>query len=620
MHTSSWERIQDSVFLFRDSCHVYAVQGPEGTVLINAGTGLAAEHLEEIVQNGPATVLLTHHFRDHTDGAIRLHQAGAKIVGPYWDQEYLLDPDQHFRERQIWNSYDNRWDRFSPVRPIPVAEWMMDYETRHIAGLEWEVIPTPGVTNGASSYLVTLNGRRLAFVGEVICGHGRTGRLAPLQYNYNDMTGAVNLWRSCSRLLEAKPDMLLPSLGESMDDPVAAIGAFKENVKRIDDIQPGFAGQLSEPDEDDIEEVLPHLYRSKYGGACTHFVISESGKVMSLDYGYNGSAYLSPGKQHLSNRRSFLHGLKGLKKHFGVDRIDTVLVTHFHDDHVTGIPLLQRLFGTEVWAGAHFSDILERPSRYDRPCLWHEPIKVHRHLPNAETIDWEDIPITLYPMSGHTRFATLVCMEIDGKRVAHTGDQIFFHTENGRAFQPGARLFTNHVYKNGLDIGCYKRTLEDLRRFRPEWILTGHTMPYQTSDEWYEIIERGANAFDEVHQQLMALGDDDVHFGAESQGGKLKPYQLHLPEGGTAEFEGWILNPFPSAQKATIRLVGPAGWEGQTAEIELEARQQKAIQIAITPPDGARCRRQPVGLDLTVGGRPFGQVTEALVTVGYPRF
>ncbi len=619
MSTSAWQKIHDGVFMFQDSCRVYAVQCPQGTVLINVGTGLAADHLGEVVQNGPVTVLLTHHFRDHTDGSIRLHAAGAKIHGPYWEEEYYLDPDQHFRERQIWNSYDNRWDRFSPIRPIPVTDGMMDYETRNIAGLEWEVIPTPGVTNGASSYLVTINGRRLAFVGEVICGHGRTARLAPLQYNYNDMSGAVNLWHSCSRLLDAKPDMLLPSLGEPIDDPTGAIGAFKNNLKRLDEIVPGFAALLNDPDEDDIEEILPRLYRSKHGGAHTHFVISKSGKVMSLDYGYHTAAYLAPTKQHVSNRRPFLHGLNGLKNHFGIDRIDTVLATHFHDDHVNGIPLLQRLFGTTVWAGAHFSDILERPDRYDRPCLWHEPIKVSRHLPDAETVYWEDVPITLYPMSGHTRFATLVCMEIDGKRIAHTGDQIFFDTE-GKDFESGAKLFANYVYKNGLDVGCYKRTLEDLRRFQPEWILTGHTMPYQTSDEWYKALEHGANAFDEIHQRLMILGDSDVHFGAESQGGKLTPYRLHLPTGGTAEFQGWILNPFPSAQKATARLVCPDGWESPSIEVELGSREQKEIQISITPPVGTCYRRQPVSLDVTVGGRPFGQVAEALLTVGYPRF
>ena len=182
MGLSNWQKVCDGVFLFQDSCCVYAIQGPEGTVLINAGTGLVADYLDEVFQNGSLTVLLTHHFRDHTDGAIRLRNAGAEILGPYWEQEYLTDPDQHFRERQVWNSYDNRWDRFAPVRPIPVSNWMMDYENREIAGLKWEVVPTPGCTNGASSYVVDFNGLRLAFVGELICGLGYTSRLAPLQY------------------------------------------------------------------------------------------------------------------------------------------------------------------------------------------------------------------------------------------------------------------------------------------------------------------------------------------------------------------------------------------------------------------------------------------------------
>ncbi len=620
MSSSAWQKIHPHLFLLQDSCKVYALQGPEGTLLINAGTGLAADQLAEVARDKPVTVLLTHHFRDHTDGALRLHQAGATILGPYWDQEYLLDPDQHFRERQFWNSYDNRWDRFSPVRPLPVSGWMMDYEKRTIAGLEIEVVPTPGATNGASTYLVRLEDRCLAFVGELICAHGRTGRLAPLQYNYNDLSGAVNLWHSANRLLEAGVDILLPSLGQPLHEPIAALRALRENLKLLEQISPGFADQLQDPDEDDIEEVLPHLYRSKYAGAETHFIVSASGKVLSLDYGYNTATYVQPGKQHLSNRRPLLHGLRGLKKHLGVERIDTTLVTHFHDDHVNGIPLLQRVCGTQVWAGAHFSDILEHPSRHDRPCLWHEPIAVSRHLPNATTVYWENIPITLYPMSGHTRFATLVCMEIDGKRVAHTGDQIFFRTASGMAFEPGAPLFTNHVYKNGLDMGCYSQVLADLRRFQPEWILTGHTHPYQTCPEWYAAIERGARAFDEVHRSLMLLDDDDAHFGPESQGGKLKPYQLPLPAGGVAEFTGWILNPFPSPQKATIRLVAAADWESQELAVDLGPRQQKAIRIAITPPAGSRCRRQPIGLELQVGGRPFGQVSEALVTVGYARF
>ena len=616
-----WEKLRDNLFLFRDSCSVYAICGPTGTVLVNAGTGRAADHLGEITHGGSLSVVLTHHFRDHTDGALRLHEAGAKILGPYWDQEYLIDPEQHFGERQIWNSYDNRWDRFSPIRAQPVSDWMMDYEKRELAGLDWEVIPTPGATNGASSYIATLDGQRLAFVGETICGHGRTGRLAPFQYNYNDLSGAVNVWYAAARLRNAQPDLLLPSLGDPIEDPAGAIAALRDNIARLEEINPGFRNQLITPDDDDIEEVIPRLYRSRYGNAQTHFIIGRSGKVLSIDYGYNTLEFQSPGKSHLSNRRSALHGLRGLKKHTGAERIDTCLVSHFHDDHVNGIPLLQRIFGTEVWAGREFSDLLENPTRYDRPCLWHEPIPVAHHIPNSQTVHWDDIAITLYPMSGHTRFATLICLEIDGVRVAHTGDQIFFqNVPGGLPFAPGGAPFTNHVYKNGLDIGCYQQTLADLRRFQPEWILTGHTQPYQTSDEWYETIERGATAFDEVHQSLMALGDDEIHFGAESQGAKLKPYQLHLPNGGDIEFDGWILNPFPSPERATIEIVGPTGWESEVLHIDLGPREQKEIHIAAKIPADACVRRQPVGLDMIVGGRPFGQVAEALVTVGYPKF
>ena len=122
---SHWERIEEGIYRFQDSCIVYAVEGPEGVVLVNAGTGEAADHLDEIAGGRPVTVLLTHHFRDHTDGAIRLREKGARILGPYWDQEYLVDPEQHFRERQHWNSYDNRWDRFS-ARPSRAGRRLAD--------------------------------------------------------------------------------------------------------------------------------------------------------------------------------------------------------------------------------------------------------------------------------------------------------------------------------------------------------------------------------------------------------------------------------------------------------------------------------------------------------------
>lgn len=616
--TTEWEQLGDGLHVLQDSCLVYAVRGPEGTVLVNAGTGLAAETLQAVAGNGPVTVLLTHHFRDHTDGAARLAAAGARIVGPYWDQEYLLDPEQHFRERQMWNSYDNRWDRFSPVRPIPVQEWAMDYGAVDAGGLQWTVVPTPGVTNGACSYVVEHGGQRLAFVGEVICGHGRTGRVAPLQYNYNDLLGAQNLFHSATRVLARGPDRMLPSLGDPIDDPAAAVGALRQNILEIRRIQPGFP-ELRDIDTDDVEQVLPHLYRARYSGAETHFLIADSGKVMCIDYGYHHTVAQFPGKSHPSNRRPLLHSMKGLQKHTGAQSIDAVLVSHFHDDHVNGINMLRRLFGTQVWAADLFADLLEEPMRWDRPCLWHEPIPVDNRLPLHETFEWEGIPITLSPMSGHTRFATLISFEIDGQKVVHTGDQIFYDSDTG-GWKPGAHMTTNHVYKNGLDMGCYHAVVDDLERIRPDWVLTGHTPPFQPADEWYGEIRRGAEAFDDVHRKLMILGDDEAHFGAESQGGKIKPYRVHVPEGGEARIDGWILNPLPVAATAEVRLVVPDGWQGSSQTLSVKPREQVNIDLTLCVPAGVTCRRQPIALELVVDGRPFGQVAEALVTAGSERF
>ena len=143
----------------------------------------------------------------------------------------------------------------------------------------------------------------------------------------------------------------------------------------------------------------------------------------------------------------------------------------------------------------------------------------------------------------------MICMEIDGTRVVHTGDQAFFEVEGGVGYQAGARMFTNHVYKNGLDLGCYKRFLEDLRRFEPELVITGHTRPYRTSPEWYAEIGRAAEAFDDVHTTLMLLADDDAHFGAESQGGKLVPIGPTRPRADRSNSPAGCSTPTPRSSR-----------------------------------------------------------------------
>lgn len=63
-----------------------------------------------------------------------------------------------------------------------------------------------------------------------------------------------------------------------------------------------------------------------------------------------------------------------------------------------------------------------------------------------------------------------------------------------------------------------------------------------------------------------------------------------------------------------IWLEGPAGWEGERRFLSVGPREEVRCGLGMIP-TGA-CRRQPIALSLRADGRPFGQVAEALVTVG----
>lgn len=85
---------------------------------------------------------------------------------------------------------------------------------------------------------------------------------------------------------------------------------------------------------------------------------------MALDYGYH-LPYLMASKHHFSTRRAWLHGIEALKDSFGIRKIEVVIPSHINDDYVYGIPILQRLFGTELWCAEHFADLMENPYKYN---------------------------------------------------------------------------------------------------------------------------------------------------------------------------------------------------------------------------------------------------------------
>jgi hypothetical protein len=86
------------------------------------------------------------------------------------------------------------------------------------------------------------------------------------------------------------------------------------------------------------------------------------------------------------------------------------------------------------------------------------------------------------------------------------------------------------------------------------------------------------------------------------------------------KFRACVRNPLPRTVELCLRLVGPEAWMGREVRVQAGPREEVSADIEITPHEGAVCRRQPIAMELTIGDQAYGQIAEALVTIGHERW
>jgi glyoxylase-like metal-dependent hydrolase (beta-lactamase superfamily II) len=379
----------EGVALVRDTCNVYVLRSGRDAVAIDFGSGSVLDCLDELGIDRVTDVLVTHHHRDQVQGLRRAVDAGARIWVPPGEADLIAGVDQHRRTRRVTNNYDLREDLFSLREAVPVAGTVDEYRTRAYAGVDVFTLPTPGHTVGSVSYLVELGGRRVAFTGDLLHGAGKVWSLAATQWTYSGVEGQAATIFSCLMLGDRVPDLLLPSHGEPIEDPPAALALTRTRLQELIDLRLerpwDVEGWLRRP----WVELSPHFLRNRASFAHSYALLSESGSALIVDWGYDVSL-VAWGFDDRQARRPLLESIGVLKREYGVERVDAVVTTHYHDDHVAGLNLLRDVEGTEVWSPANVAPILEDPRRYDLPCLWFEPIPVDRTLALGEPFTWRE--------------------------------------------------------------------------------------------------------------------------------------------------------------------------------------------------------------------------------------
>ena len=605
------KKITEELYLFQDTCNVYILCSGREAVLVDFGNGDVIEHLPAIGVDRVTDVLMTHHHRDQGQGLKWADDLGIRIWVPHAEQDLFHSVDAHWQAREIYSNYNMRQDRFSLLESVPVAGTLCDYETRMFGAQSFTVLPTPGHTTGSISLLVEMDGRRLLFCGDLIAAPGKVISLSATQWTYNGAEGVAASLASLLDLQDRQIDVLLPSHGEPIHEPQPAMAMLVERLWEL--LQRRKQNpRLFQLRDHPYQPVLsaregaggrgtPHLLMHRASMANTYVLLSESGKALFIDFGYDFITGIPAGSDRAS-RRPWLYTLPALKAQFGVKKVDVVLPTHYHDDHVAGCNLLRRIEGTQVWAAENYADILENPARYDLPCLWYDPIPVDRCLPLGQPIPWEEYILKLHPLPGHTRHAVGVEFEVDGQRVLATGDQ----------YQGNDGLEWNYVYQNRYSVGDYTSSAKLYERVCPDLILPGHWQPLRVTPEYLQKIVADAETIDRLHRDLLL---ETPNLGAEGFIARIVPYQVTVLAGEPFPIEVEIRNPFSGSEEAIVRLVMPPGWEASPNLQILEISDDLQLSFKVTPPPDLSVRRARLAVDVIIAGQRFGQQAEALVTV-----
>jgi glyoxylase-like metal-dependent hydrolase (beta-lactamase superfamily II) len=622
--TATLERLSEHLYLFRDTCNVYLIADGESGLLIDAGSGAVLDHLHEAGVRKVEWVLHTHHHRDQCWGTPRVRGQEARVAVPEYERHLFEQAELFWQTRRTFDNYNDRNTFFTAAADIPVDAVLEDYEEFAWRGHHFLVLPAKGHTFGSSALIAEIDGRRVAFTGDLMARGGKLYQLHAMEYTYGAMEGVTFTLQSIQALSKRGVERALPSHGEAIDDVDGDIGRLQRRLMDCVNLGRGMrvAGKDSIPENVFLPEpkMVPLSRHLLWGGVwtCSNFyvVLSDSGKALFVDYGHAYWPHMHMGPDHdgLESMRFVEHHLDELREEHGVTAFDLVIPTHIHDDHTCGIPYLQKHHEAKCWALEEVAQVLEDPAAWcSTPCTFPKPIRIDRRLRDGERFRWEEYEFEIHFAPGQTEFHSVYAATIDGRKVAFTGDN-YFVAEVLAGGKCEVLPYQTTVLRNSFQLAMHRRCAEVMRALAPELICPGHrdVLPCfkKDLDTYCDFIARKERAFREL------VGEPADHY-IDLFWSRLLPYVTVADPGQTIEYRLLLRNNLESPVTYAARLLPPAGWHTspEYRELKLGAGERGEVRLgARTPASGDGVRRLMTA-EVLIDGKSQGPISEALVTV-----
>lgn len=536
---------------------------------------------------GAELVLVTHARRD----AFALGRGSrAELVAPEAEAELWERPEE------FWKAFlEARYHDYAaintkvPIEPVRIARKVRDGDRIDWQGLRFEVAATPGWTPGAVSYLVELDGRRVAYTGGLILAGGRLLDLVSLQEAIPELklrayhgyaARASQLTASLRRLAAWRPDVLVPAHGEPILEPQAAIEALLARLRRVftehfstDALRWYFgeehwrrrAGRLLEgaaPNPMSMAETLPLPGWIRPIGN-SRLIVSESGEAWLVDCGYD----------------KVIEELEELRRQDMITRLAGIFVTHYHDDHTDRVAQCAARFNCPVYAEERQRTVLEQPWRFYLPCLTTEPVRRIEARRHGGRMKWREFELTFLDFPGQTYYhSALLVRRAGNQTVCFIGD----------SFTPSG--LDDYCLRNRCLLGDddgYLRCLRLLEELPPRtFLINQHVEPmFRFSRAQIEFMKASMERRRAAVAELTPWPHPS--FAVDDQWVRFDPYEWS--GGAPVRPDVVVLNHAARPLEFELRLKAPEGWSSPRPVLRatLAPRRESRFPLELKPPPGA---------------------------------
>jgi glyoxylase-like metal-dependent hydrolase (beta-lactamase superfamily II) len=610
--TGELKKLSENLYFLNDTCNVYLVRTGTRGLIIDFGSGKILDYLSGLGISQVDWILHTHHHRDQCQGDYRAIDRSIPIAVPAHERHLFAEAENFWRNRRVFHLYYVRNDFNTITENIRVTEVLRDYGTFRWNKQDIFVLPTPGHTLGSVSLLMEVDGKKVAFTGDLMHSPGKLVNLWDTQVNYGGAEGVDLGIFSLARLKEQRPSLLCPSHGDPLPDPDAAVQLTIDGLTEYYRFQTGNTPVVASRGY----AVSPHLIAHHLTTSSFYAILSQSGKAMFIDYGSASGVHFGNFERATAttDRIRFVeHNIDDLKTRFGMKSVDVAMPSHMHDDHLNGFPHLIQHYGTRVWCYENMQDIFENPRGHNLGCILGEPFKVSRTFRNGERFKWEEYDFEITHSPGHTEYQMALFVNIDGAKVAFTGDAFFAYSDPNQGVLRHNLIFRNHVESDS-----HIKSIRNLVEHEPSLIAPGHGRPFLANREDLLATDEKMRRQETLFKGIIA--DPDVNFGLDPSWCSLYPYQMLITPGSSTMAEVRVQNYRRAPMKVEVALLAPAEWKLEPDllrfEIPAMSKSRQPFRIQIPTDWQPRSSRFAMAADVMCDGKYLGQITEAVVDIG----